>query len=716
MAENRESTILDVKLDAGKVAQDLQDLVTRISALKEQQKSLNAEIKAGNDVDGKYAEQLIRVKDQLAWTEKQAKGLSATTKLLNADTLTYSDSLNGQRQKLADMQKAYDQLDRAQRESESGQAFLAAIQEQSEAVKELEAATGRAQRNVGNYPKAWGAAIPGLEKAHGVLSGMGVTVEDLQTKGMKAFSGLGQSLKAFGKAFITPPIIIITGVLSAIMFAVQKVSEAFKKNDDAMTALQKAFAVFQPIGDGVAKVFNLVAEGLAKVATGAAKVVQWIAGKISPGYAEAAENAQKLVQANDDLEEAERQYTENSAKRNAQIAEYRAKAIQAERYSSEERKRFLQEAINLEKQNLDEQKNIAAERVRILEETAKKESDTSDETKNKIAQARADMYNAEEQYYSGVRRLNSQLTQFEKEENAERVDAWAQEWENKRLLAEAEAATLQAKAQDIQAQAQTMLESLTEDEEEGVDILDPAEQARRLFGLDEEGVQYFLQLLDEGVTVATAKTQALADQTVRNVQAWSKGFGDLGGMFGDMADALGEFAGESEEAAAAQKAFAIGGIIANQAQSISEGALAVAKGISSAASIPFPANIPAIISIAAQIGSMIASVMSSIAQAKQVLSSADAGKYADGGTVGGTSYTGDRLIAHVNSGEGIYNGTQANNLLQEIANNPLRGGVSEELAAAMAAAVSNLPAPVMVYKEFNDFKDNVAVYDEFAKI
>lgn len=716
MAENRESTILDVQLDAGKVAQDLQDLVTRIAALKAQQKSLNDEIKAGNDVEGKYAEQLIRVKDQLAWTEKQAKGLSATTKLLNADTLTYSDSLNGQRQKLADMQKAYDQLDRAQRESEGGQAFLAAIQEQSEAVKELEAATGRAQRNVGNYPKAWGAAIPGLERAQSTLAGMGVTMEDLQTKGMKAFSGLGQSIKAFGKAFITPPIIIITAVLSAIMLVVQKVSEAFKKNDDAMTALQKAFAIFQPIGDGVAKVFDLVAQGLAKVATGAAKVVSWIAGKISPGYAEAAENAQKLVQANDDLEEAERQYTENSAKRNAQIAEFRAKAAQSERYSSEERKRFLQEAIALEKQNLDEQKNIAAERVRILEETAKKETDTSDETKNKISQARSAMYQAEEQYYSGVRRLNLQLTQFEKEENAARVEAWAQEWENKRLLAEAEAATLQAKAQEIQAQAQAMLESLTEDEEEGGDILDPAEQARRLFGLDEQGVQYFLQLLDEGVTVAEAKTQALADQTVRNVQAWSKGFGNLGGTLGDMADALGEFAGESEEAAEAQKAFAIGGIIANQAQSISEGALATAKGIASAASIPFPANIPAIISVVAQIGSMIAGVMSSISQAKQIFAQVDAGKFADGGTVGGTSYTGDRLIAHVNSGEGIYTGAQANNLLQEIANNPLRGGVSEELTAALTAAVSALPAPVMVLKEFNDFTQEVSTFEEIASV
>lgn len=727
MAENRESTILDVKLDAGKVAQDLQDLIARIAALKEQQKSLNEEIKAGNDVDGKYAEQLIRVKDQLAWTEKQAKGLSATTKLLNADTTTYSDSLNGERQKLADMQKAYDQLDRAQRESEGGKAFLAAIQAQSEAVKQLEAETGRAQRNVGNYPKAWATGIPIFQKVQNVMGGVGVTLEDLQTKGLKAFSGLGNSVKMFGKAFITPPVIVITAILSAIMLVVQKVSEAFKKNDDAMTALKKAFAVFEPIGDGVAKVFDLVAQALGKVAEGAAKVVSWIAGKLSPSYAEAAKNAQALVQAQDDLQESERQYTENSAKRNAEVAELRAKAVQAEKYSAAERKKFLQDAIDLEKQNLDEQKAIAAERLRILEETAKKESDTSDETKDKIAQARAAMYQADEQYHSGVRRLNSQLTAFEKEEQdkrqkqaeearQKRMEDWLLEWERKRLIAEAEAATLQAKSEELQAQAQAMLESLTEDEEEEEDILDPAEQARRLFGLDEEGVQYFLDLLDKGISIADAKTQALAAQTVRNVKQWSKGFGELGGMFGDMADSLEGFTDQSEAAAVAQKAFAMGGIIANQAQSISEGALAIAEGIRTATAIGFPQNIPAIISITAMIGGMIASVMSSISQAKQVLSSADAGKFADGGTVGGTSYTGDRLIAHVNSGEGIYNGTQANNLLQEIANNPLRGGVSEELTAALTAAVSALPAPVMVLKEFNDFTQEVSTFEEIASV
>ena len=115
----------------------------------------------------------------------------------------------------------------------------------------------------------------------------------------------------------------------------------------------------------------------------------------------------------------------------------------------------------------------------------------------------------------------------------------------------------------------------------------------------------------------------------------------------------------------------------------------------------------------------VASVASTITQAKQLLSSSDkdAGKFATGGVVGGSSYNGDRLIAHVNSGEGIYTGSQANNLLQEIANNPARGGFDySAMAEAMAVAVAAQPAPVMSYQEFTDFQQKVATYNELAKI
>ena len=830
MAESRESTILDVKLDAGKVAQDLQDLITRIAALKAQQKSLNEEIKAGNDVDGKYAEQLIRVKDQLAWTEKQAKGLSATTKLLNADTLTYSDSLNGERQKLADMQKAYDQLDRAQRESEGGKAFLEAIKAQSDAVKGLEEDTGRAQRNVGNYPKAWGDAIPGLNKATGVLSKMGITMDDLKSKGVKAFSGLGQSLKAFGKAFITPPIVIITAVLGAIMAIVNKVSAAFKKNDDAMTALQKAFAIFKPIGEAIGAVFNAIANAIAKVVEGAAKAVSWIVGKLAPGYKKAADEAQALVQAQDDLQEAERKYTENSAKRNRDISALRAEAMDKEKHTAAERKELLAQAIELEKANLEEEKKIKAEQLRILEETARRERDTSDETKDKIAQARAAMYQAEQSYYDGVRSLQKQMANFDKEIESEKAkaaedarkkreaaakaaaDAERARQENARKIAqeaedfaisliedetartiaqrkiqgEREIAALQERLEkeknlteesraqlaelikgkqaaldaELEQMATDAANALTEEqvkaeEERAMRILEYKRELAESGSEEELAIQK--EILDaqmaqelENVELSEEEKYLIRETFAKKAEELDKQYHDnlvkqaqdaraaykeslkataasASQTFGAMSDLLSAYGEENEAAAKASKAFGIAQIITDQAISIADTAKAISAavaGATAAAASTGPAA-PFVLAgyIAAMVGAVLGalgSIASTIAQAKQLMSSADtakdAGKYAGGGTVPGTSYTGDKLIAHVNSGEGIYTGTQANNLLQEIANNPLRGGASEEIAAAMAAAVSALPAPVMVLQEFREFEQKVSTFDELAKI
>lgn len=840
MAESRESTILDVKLDAGKVAQDLQDLITRIAALKAQQKELNDQIKAGNDIDGKYAEQLIRVKDQLAWTEKQAKGLSATTKLLNADTLTYSDSLNGERQKLADMQKAYDQLDRSQRESEGGKAFLEAIQAQSDAVKGLEEDTGRAQRNVGNYSKSIIDAIP-------IGGKFGTMLKDVaggavaSGGGFKAMANAIKLAMTAGLKFLATPIGLVLAAIAlavgALIKSFKEIAKAFKKNDDAMTALTKAFAIFKPIGEAIGAVFNKIAKGLAAVATAASNAVSWIVGKLAPGYKKAADEAQALVQAQDDLEEAERKYTENSARRNRDISALRSEAMDKEKHTAEERKALMAKAIELEKANLEEEKKIKAEQLRILEETARRERDTSDETKDKIAQARADMYNAEQSYYNGVRELQEKMNSFNQEIENEKAKAAEEERKKredarKKREADAKAAedaerARQENARKIAQEAEDFAISLIEDEtartiaqrkiqgEREIEELQQrleteknltkgsreqlaqlikdkqvaldaeleqmatdaanaktedeikAEQEKAMRILEykrelaesgsEEELAIQKQILDAQMAQALENTELeeeekyliretfkkkaeeldkqYHDNLVKQAQdaraaykeslmATAKSASDA---FGAMSDLLGEYSEQSEEAAAAQKAFGIAKIIVDQATSIADTAKAITAAVAGATEAAAAGGIAAPFLIAGYIASMVGAVLGAVAsvagsfvQAKQIIQGADtekdAGKYAGGGTIPGTSYTGDKLIAHVNSGEGIYTGTQANNLLQEIANNPLRGGASEEMAAAMAAAVAALPAPVVVYKELQEFGQKVSTFNELAKI
>ena len=814
MAESRESTILDVKLDAGKVAQDLQDLITRIAALKAQQKELNDQIKAGNDIDGKYAEQLIRVKDQLAWTEKQAKGLSATTKLLNADTLTYSDSLNGERQKLADMQKAYDQLDKAQRESEGGKAFLEAIKAQSDAVKGLEGDTGRFQRNVGNYPQIFQQVAPGINNATSAL-GRFNEMANLTPDAFKEMAkGIGGATKAALKFIATPLGAILTAIVAVIKLLQagwSKLTEAIAKNDDAGTAVARLYAVvIQPAIDAVTAAFAKLAEWVGKVANALADFFG--------GATKAGDAAESLVVATDNLEEAERNYVVNTAKNNAEIAKLRDKAVDKEKYTVAQRKQFLEEAAKLEKENLEADKAIKEEKLRIMEETAKRERDTSDATKDKIAKARADLYASEQAYYSKTKELNSQIIAMNKEEAAAakaKADAIAKATEERikkeqdildqaadfavsliedetakaiaarKIQGEREIQALQErleKEKDLTETAQAALAELIKGKQAALDAeleqmaTDAAnakteeelkaeqEKAMRILEYkrelaasgSEEELAIQKEILDAQMAQALENTELEEEEKYLIRETFAKKAEELDKQyhdalvqqakdakaaykdslmataktasqaFGAMSDLLSAYGEENEEAAGAAKAFGFMQIIADQAISIADTAKAITAavaGATEAAAAGGPAA-PFLLAgyIAAMVGAVIgavASVASTITQAKQLLSSSDkdAGKFATGGVVGGSSYSGDRLIAHVNSGEGIYTGSQANNLLQEIANNPARGGFDySAMAEAMAVAVAAQPAPVMSYQEFTDFQQKVATYNELAKI
>lgn len=93
---------------------------------------------------------------------------------------------------------------------------------------------------------------------------------------------------------------------------------------------------------------------------------------------------------------------------------------------------------------------------------------------------------------------------------------------------------------------------------------------------------------------------------------------------------------------------------------------AMASGVAGASAMPFPASIAAIASIVATIASTFTSILSAV------------GAFADGGVVGGNSYTGDKLFARVNSGEMILNQRQQRNLNNMLDTNamPKAGGTN----------------------------------------
>lgn len=138
-------------------------------------------------------------------------------------------------------------------------------------------------------------------------------------------------------------------------------------------------------------------------------------------------------------------------------------------------------------------------------------------------------------------------------------------------------------------------------------------------------------VMSSSISVLNALSDTLAnseDESAKKAGAWIDVFSTIG-------DGVQSYIGIMQAAIATDEAYAM------------------AKATGQAATLPFPANIAAIATAVATITSVIAKINS-------IKNSA--GKFAEGGIVGGTSFSGDKLFAMVNSGEMILNKRQQGNL------------------------------------------------------
>lgn len=441
MAENRETTIIDVKWDAKKLADDMDALTLKAKSLRDAQAELREEIKNGGDENGKLARQLQEVGDELSWTNKQMKGLSATTKLLTADNATYSDNLNGMRQKLADMQKAYAQLSAEQRDSEGGKAFVKAIKDQSDAVKTLEAAMGDHRRNVGNYTEA---VLKGTEQLKGFFAAM--------KAGKNPMDKFTLGLNAIGK---TPVLFILDSIIKVLV----ALSDRFRGNAAAMESLTKVFGAFQGVGvivdkliDGLAKGFGWLADKLMSAADAM--------GLITDEMRE----SQRLAEDELGLNAKQRDNARQNAEDMQKIADLRAKANEKDKVSTAERLRLLQEASDMEEAIAKRNAELAKEAYDLqVAKNAQSESSQADlEKENDLY---IEMLNAQTSYLQKQREINGQMSELRAKQAAEaKAAAKAREDEAKRA---AELAKKQADDErDIRRAAEDLYVSMIQDETE----------------------------------------------------------------------------------------------------------------------------------------------------------------------------------------------------------------------------------------------------------
>lgn len=821
-----EQIILDIQLDKGSVNADLRATLESLKALKNEQKELTKAIKEGNDVDGEMSARLLDLKSQIKYTEAQAKGLAATQRVLTADGKKYEDTLNGQRQKLSDMQSAYDAMDKEMRDSEGGKAFLSQIKEQHDAVLGLEGATGRMQRNVGNYGESIKGVIPSLDKFDAVLNKMGTSMNDLQQGVGTASKSIVSHFATIGKALITPPLGIIVAILTGIMLIFGKLASAIKKNDDAMTNLQVAFSAFKPIATAIGKIFEGIGVALSKVAVGIANVVTKISSALIPGFEEASKKVTEYILAVDALEETQRQYTVQNAKDAQEIAKYRA--IAAESTDLEERKKALQSAITLEEEIARRNVEIATKTLELRKEQARQEVDTTDETKNEIAQLEAEKIQAETDYYNKKREMAAQIREINNKINAEnaknhqeyikrleaqrkaeeeaekaRQEALKASLENEKAIrqqmedfkaslikdaGERELVEMQlagsreieelkkrleteknlteegrailnqliidkqteldnqlkekadtlaeerinAEMQKIAEQEQTKLELRKAIAEENsaemlelqLEELELQQQAELENTILNEEEKYLIvekyEKLKQALVAETAKKNEeqatqMKMQLSASLQTMAK---NASSAFGQMSELLEGYGEENEKASKAAKAFALMQLATDQAISISQTARAMVEAVQgatqAAASTGPLAPVMLAVYIAEMVGLVLGAVAGQVASIKQAKGILSGEKFESGGIVGGTSFSGDKVVAHVNSGEMILNREQQTRLF-DMAN--YGGGFDYSgLTQALTQAVASLPSPTLQYQEFKDFQNSVQRVTKIAEL
>ena len=178
------SKIKDIN-DTGmsKIAGEEKNLTVAINntkkAIEERNKALNKEMSDGAQLarERKAWEQGNR--DLLRQEREEQKRIAAQRKIDVTEAVRNDEikkkSLIGLRHELNDLRKEYDKLSEAERNAAKGLDLRNRIQQQHQNLLGLESATGRSQRNVGNYPTVGNVANTFISNASGGLLGGGMS-------------------------------------------------------------------------------------------------------------------------------------------------------------------------------------------------------------------------------------------------------------------------------------------------------------------------------------------------------------------------------------------------------------------------------------------------------------------------------------------------------------------------------------------------------------
>jgi hypothetical protein len=721
MADTTTTKILEVVVDNNKAITAISEYNRLIDEQKKKQIELAKAYNDGSISQADYYKALAQSKEVTKTYSRQVQELSKEVQNnIKMDT-EKQGSLRALRAELSNVTKQYDSLSQEERNAAKGMELKNKIGEITAQLKHSEQETGRFYRNVGNYANGFVEAFTQMGGSMGKMQGPINMVKN----GFNALS--------------STPIIAILGALVSI---IQKVIQNLKSSEASMQAVAVAMAPLNAAGRVMQVVMQKLGEGIAKVVT---KLTEW-ADKLGL-ITDAMKVEQQLVKDEIALQMREREVIMQNADSQLRVSQLKAQAADKLNYSAKERVAFLESALAEEDAIAKRELELAKERYRIQVEQSKL-AENSTEENDELARSYAAMRQAETDYFNKSRELTAQLVEAKKqmaaeskaageasieaaeaeltgvlkaagmtdEEIAKKLDLKKREVEARlKLVEEGSLEEYHLKQQQLQAEYEIDMQRLAN--EEGTDELI---KLRR-----EEFTQEMTELETQWAADAQAAADALFEENLKNIEAeqaarlaafeeqkqqelakqqlaedTALAFSTVAGSVASMLQTFGE---ENKELARLSKVIAL-------AQIAIETGVATAKGISSAMSVPFPANLAAIATTIATIIGGMASAISTVKSAK----------FATGGYVSGPGTgTSDSIPARLSNGESVINarstamfGPLLSSLNQAgggVAFNPASSGQREGyefLAAAVASGMKSVDIRVAV-DEIATAQDNV---------
>lgn len=684
--EDNNQVIIDIGLDA---------LVASLRELQKQYEANTAAMKALRDEGKQDSDEYIQLTQANKVLRQEMNGVEKSIQNNIKAEKAQEGSLVQLRAQLANLNKQYDSMSGFERMGTAGEALRTKIKALSDNISSLEANTGRYQRNVGNYKSA-------LEGLSGSFKAAG-----LSTK------GLDQSLKLLNG---NPIMLFLTAIVSIFRQLIQ----AFKGNEQAMMALKQAFSAFNPIIDASKRGLESFANIIVKVVTGAVNgltsAIGWLLDRVQDigdffgadwhmgdNFREGVTAARELQAAENDYIKNKREWSVESAKIDREVADLREKASDKEQYNAQQRLDYLNKAIALETRKAEKDKELAQQNLANLQAEAQRSANDA-AMNEKLAEAERSVIEADTRLADTKRNLNRQRQQAIREINGEASAVGIYTEKVKELRQELD--LIKALSIDELTEANTKKnKELADNIKQVVDRVGLLDETFEKLPSAEEMFGDFTEVTDENLKDTTTNFELFAEGFKNNAETIEKTASALSSSFGSVASmyetmAKDESKSEEERAKAARKAKTWAGL-----QIAANSGTALAKGIAGAMDAPTVAG-----KIAA-LASIMAAVLSAIAQAKALA----AESHEHGGVIGnkfiGATRGGDDVLTTARRGEMMLNADQQRRLF-DIAN----GNSQTSLAESLFAAIQAMPAPVMVYSEYNEFKSRVATFNETAKL